>query len=312
MFLQLAALLAWALVQPSRCFQHSLLSYTRIARTYSHSILDASATAAARTVGFERSPHCAPHADSIANIDDFDGITSRGLRTVSVVESLLDHLYPPADASQRNALSRTDGYWPYIQHGEEPPLALTYGEFDVKSLAHILDQVKLLQQTHDCGNYKCSRDNQIFTDLGSGTGRMVLAAAALDPDWRLCRGIELLPRLHETAVAVAQERDCTTNAVTADSQTTTQTSRQAPVQLVCGSMMDIDFSDSDVVFCFSTCMADIMESVVGAAIIRQCRPGTIVVTTDYVVPQLAPPLHTEQLWCGLLDSQCTVYYHLVV
>jgi hypothetical protein len=38
---------------------------------------------------------------------------------------------------RRNALSRTDGYWPYIQKGEDLPQQFTYGEFDFTFFAQL-------------------------------------------------------------------------------------------------------------------------------------------------------------------------------
>lgn len=53
---------------------------------------------------------------------------------------------------------------------------------------------RILQYTND-DNW----DGKVFVDIGSGTGRLVFAAAALHSHWKKCRGIELLPGLNKAA-----------------------------------------------------------------------------------------------------------------
>jgi hypothetical protein len=115
------------------------------------------------------------------------------------------------------ALSRQDGYWPYISTGEEPPPELVYGEFDVGFFGTILDRALELMHSDSSssrsttataattGTLDSAASSKVFCDLGSGTGRLVLTAAALYP-WKLVRGIELLPGIH--AQAVAQLEKC--------------------------------------------------------------------------------------------------------
>jgi hypothetical protein len=124
-----------------------------------------------------------------------------GIGYEQVMEGI-DHLFPPDGLDKRTALSRKDGYWPFISKGTEPPKEFVYGEFDVLFFAQVLDRAKELWSAggNDNANDNDDKDwrNKVFCDLGSGTGRLVLAAAALHP-WKLCRGIELLQGIHEAA-----------------------------------------------------------------------------------------------------------------
>ena len=52
------------------------------------------------------------------------------------VLSGIKQLYPPQDLSERNAISRTDGYWAFIKNGEEIPQGLTYGEVSLSSFSY--------------------------------------------------------------------------------------------------------------------------------------------------------------------------------
>jgi len=118
----------------------------------------------------------------------------------------LDNLYPPNELSQRISKSRSDGYWSYVEDGMKPSQELTYGEFDFYFFAELLDRA--------CHHYYRNEDNvkrlnneqqnglngKTFVDIGSGTGRLVIGAAALHPGLSLSKGIEILPGIHESAI----------------------------------------------------------------------------------------------------------------
>lgn len=131
--------------------------------------------------------------------------TLDALQPTKVLEAI-DELFPPQGLSQRMALSRKDGYWPFINVGDEPPQELVYGEFDTLFFSTILHRARelLLGSTTTTSaatesQLSCQHEDWVFCDLGSGTGRLVLTAAGLFP-WKLCRGIELLEGIHEQAV----------------------------------------------------------------------------------------------------------------
>jgi hypothetical protein len=133
-------------------------------------------------------------------------VSSSGV-VLGEVHDQLEQYYPTAQWQQRNAVSRTDGYWPYLQQGRDPPAANTYGEFDFYSFAQLLEvaiqELPSLEEDEDGGKAPQGMNNNItFTDIGSGAGRLVLAAAALHPFWRRYRGVELLPGLHAMAQTV--------------------------------------------------------------------------------------------------------------
>jgi Histone methylation protein DOT1 len=240
-----------------------------------------------------------------------------------------------------NALSRTNAYWPYIQKGDTPPEELIYGEFDFFFFAKLLDRACALWDREHVG----TRDDKVFCDLGSGSGRLVLAAAALHP-WQLCRGVELLPGIHMLAVdnlALCRtekghgDDDAMVSAFALPSSSSTAESGTSscpisPVELICGSFEDpyFFFGDSDIVFVFSSCMgADLGQAGLSRAIGRQCRPGTIVISTDYLLPlegTIPPDPRDDRLpsgtfrlglieqldgWCWLTGGSSTAYIHKV-
>ena len=109
------------------------------------------------------------------------------------VRSALDLCYPRSaygtrrEVSYDAALAATDRFTP-----EGIPLAgdhMTYGEFDLTFFARLLRRAG--PAPRDC-----------FVDVGSGAGRLVLAAALLHPrTWRNCHGVELSAPLHDLAIA---------------------------------------------------------------------------------------------------------------
>lgn len=217
----------------------------------------------------------------------------------SVVECI-DGLYPPQGLDQRIALSRKDGYWPFISTGEDPPQELVYGEFDVGLLDESLQKARQLlpADTKD--------EDIVFCDLGSGTGRLVLAAAALHPNWKKVKGIELLESIYQEAqetiescrrdeIAIEEEEgsdESESETSSSEDSGFVLTSNDghelplAPIELECGSFTDpySSFGDADILFCFSSCLPQNIRIDLARSIGRQSRPGTIVITTEYQLP----------------------------
>ena len=113
----------------------------------------------------------------------------------------LNELYPPEELSKRNAVSRTDGYWEYVKREKQPPKHFTYGEYDILFFAELLDKAyeyhQGFERDHD---EKSGWDGKTFMDIGSGAGRLVIAAAALHPNLKSCIGVEILPSIHQLSL----------------------------------------------------------------------------------------------------------------
>ncbi len=140
---------------------------------------------------------------------------SETIKSSSIPQVLeaIDQLFPPQKLDERIALSRKDGYWPFISSGDEPPQEFVYGEFNTAFFAQILQRAgEILAADNDS-----SFQNWVFCDLGSGTGRLVLTAAGLFP-WRLCRGVELLEGIHNQAVEKLES--CRDMSISVDSTET--------------------------------------------------------------------------------------------
>ena len=312
-----------------------------------------------------------PNPNFNANATSLSGVL------FSKVMSGIDALYPPYELTKRNARSRSDGYWKYIERGEEPPQQLTYGEFDVDFFGILLDKSwkYFLEMEMSSTSDKVEHGKQhhvedtphpwegrTFCDIGSGSGRLVLTAAALHPAWKLCRGIEILSGLHNMSVSIAKscrrpEDDSMARQMlgmkndehelfalripcgnASDNATPLRASNNraqylplAPIEFTCGSFTDpYEYvGDIDCAFCFSSCMKPDIIQDLSVAIGRQCKPGTIVITTEFPLflhGRVDPvdndasipygPYEIELLekvdgWCWLLGGQSTAYIHRV-
>jgi hypothetical protein len=261
-----------------------------------------------------------PSARSNPLVDPDTRSPISGVRYSDVLDGL-HALYPPTELEARTALSRKDGYWPYVREGIDPPESNTYGEFDFFFFSQLLDRAHGLWKTHN-GEAIADWSDKVFIDIGSGTGRLVAAAAALHPSWKACRGIELLPTIHESAVEALGLCGTPPSLATPGQQLS-----MAPVELVCGSFDDphANLGDADLIFMFSSCLNPELLTQLSVAIGRECRPGTLIITTDYkldlagTVPTSSGGLAVFQLeqvdevngWCWCTGGKSTAHIHRV-
>ena len=127
------------------------------------------------------------------------------LMHASVVECVEDaeaymaaYLYPDRDAEARKSLAFQAQDTFFLEHEKHAAKDLvltkkytTYGEFPLASLHAIL-------QTLDLG------PKDVFLDLGSGSGRLVLGTALLFPYIKASVGIEVVPEMHAMATEAAR------------------------------------------------------------------------------------------------------------
>lgn len=159
--------------------------------------------------------------------------------------------------------------------------SLVYGEVSFHSLGEVLWGPWCRDLKPGC----------VFVDLGSGTGRGLLAAASLFPFGKLV-GIEILEGLHTAALEVSEHYD---RVVRPCFDTLTDARASMQMELVCGSFLDYDWpNEADVVFANSTCFDDaLMDEIAlqGQAL----RDGVIVITlTKALTSPYFDLLYSEQ------------------
>jgi SAM-dependent methyltransferase len=148
-----------------------------------------------------------------------------------------------------------------IQYRKEHELSennnYIFGEVQFSSFLEILNKLDLPKTK-----------GGVFVDLGSGTGRAVFLAR-LTQDFETCVGLEVLPSLHELAVAAKEFY-----------QTQTQIKCQlahAKVELVCGDLLEYDWSHATVVFVHSTCFDDELLQAMNRKA-KQLKSGSYFIT----------------------------------
>lgn len=286
----------------------------------------------------EANPNYNPNAESLSGV------------RYGLVQKGIDQLYPPKELSSRNAKSRTDGYWKYVERGEKPPLEFTYGEFDLLFFGELLDRAWEYYHSMSISTTK-PWENKTFCDIGSGTGRLVISAAALHPHWRVCKGLEILQGIHNESIHIADgcavpldkkhELDIIDEnvksilripqEVTPSSESDEKYIPLAPMQMTHGSFTNPYqyLADIDCAFVFSSCMNPDLLQQLSIAIGRQCRPGTIIITTEFplFLTGHIEPLQEDGImpfgvyeiellekidgWCWLMGGESTAYIHRV-
>ena len=139
---------------------------------------------------------------------------------------------------------------------------IQYGEVSPESFATALEW--------------CSpQPNEHFLDIGSGSGKAVLTAAALY-DFASSTGVEILQPLHEAALRA--HAACPRGSL-----------RCTDVRLVCADAFSMEppWHEADVVFCTTTCFTDeLIEQLEESA--AQLRTGArLIVTTRELRHQVA-------------------------
>lgn len=142
--------------------------------------------------------------------------------------------------------------------GREADPALTYGECTPEAVEHLM-------------TITGAKPGEVFYDLGSGTGKMVVYAAFLVP-LKKSVGVELLPELHDAAKMVGDRYISEIQPQLEDMRRDTQLEYQL------GDIFDTDLSDADIVVSHCcTCFDDALMQKLSDKL-ETCKPGTRIVT----------------------------------
>jgi SAM-dependent methyltransferase len=144
--------------------------------------------------------------------------------------------------------------------------SFTYGEIVFVSVAHLLEVVK-------------PQRGEIFYDLGSGTGRAVFAAYYIAPEFRACRGIELLQGLHDQAVKrlAAFDADATLRRAHKNDDDDDDDEKKRIVHFECADMLKTAwFADANVIYVSSICFEASLFTALYAQLKRVQRGTRII------------------------------------
>ncbi|NOS67709.1 MAG: SAM-dependent methyltransferase [Candidatus Peribacteraceae bacterium] len=136
--------------------------------------------------------------------------------------------------------------------------ALTYGECTPEAVEHIL-------------SITGAKPGEVFYDLGSGTGKMVVFAAFFMA-FKKSVGVELLPELHEAAQMVGKRYMEEIQPKLEDDR------RDTKLEYRLGDIFEADLSDADIVVSHCcTCFDDALMQKLSDKL-ESCKPGTRIVT----------------------------------
>lgn len=146
----------------------------------------------------------------------------------------------------------------------------TYGEIDFISFIALLALVQ-------------PDNNTVFYDLGSGTGKAVLACTMVFNVQKSC-GIELFSELHSTALKQHQRLQ----------RLATYKQKANTVCFINADFLHFDFSDATVIFLNATAFFGERWTAIHHQL-KQTKPGTIIITTSkklsseaFVVKKIVP------------------------
>lgn len=131
------------------------------------------------------------------------------------------------------------------------------------------------------------------SDLGSGIGKPVVAAALLFP-FRRAVGVELLPSLHALATSAAARL------------VNTNHSSPPSIEFVCGDLFQQDVTDADLVFVASTGFDARMFARL-AAHLATMRAGSVVLTLSLPLPGTDFEVALEQRY-RFSWGNCSVFF----
>ncbi|OMJ96226.1 hypothetical protein SteCoe_186 [Stentor coeruleus] len=125
--------------------------------------------------------------------------------------------------------------------------SLTYGEIEFRSFAELFYTIE--------SRYGGLPQGGIFYDLGSGSGKGILAAALLG-NFQECKGIEILDSLHNLCEKLISEyEDKFTQFVISNHDMWTVIPKLKSIK---GDIMKVDWTDARMIFVNSTCFDEEM------------------------------------------------------
>lgn len=153
--------------------------------------------------------------------------------------------------------------------------SLVYGETPFSAIAAILAAVVRLT------GWPGGLVGRTFVDLGTGSGKPLVAAALLAPGWRECVGVELLPGLVDAALELEERfREGLPHiqkGVKGLQYRVPPAARSTPLRVEQGDVLEVDWwSTADVVFACSTCFEEPLLAGI-AARAERLRPGSVIV-----------------------------------
>jgi len=195
------------------------------------------------------------------------------------IQTIIDRLYFSVDGYSLSFADRTGPL--------ETDKSFIYGEMLLESLSRVMDPVS-------------PQPGELFYDLGSGTGKLVMMAHLLYPFAR-AEGVELLPSLHAQALTVHARYDHEIRPALAEPR--------GEILFRHGDILEQDLSVADVIFIHGTCF---QEAFVNKLVdkMQACKAGARIVAPSglFYVPWLERKHEIEYATAWDTAATCYTYY----
>jgi|TARA_B110000977_G_scaffold103554_3_gene135151 hypothetical protein len=166
---------------------------------------------------------------------------------LEVMNSLYEHAYEGLDRDVGLEIAEES----HKKQARTPGIGYFYGELSWLGAWNLVGLAK-------------PKVGDVFLDMGSGLGKMVLSTA-MTRRFKQCVGVEILPELHQKACdAVTKLRE----SVGEDAF-----GMLPPIKLECGDMLAVDVGDADVVYCFATCFSPEIMGALESKLSAEMKPG---------------------------------------
>ena len=125
--------------------------------------------------------------------------------------------------------------------------------------------------------FKNSINEGIFYDLGSGTGKPVIAMSLMHKFKKLI-GIEFLANLIKLSQGIKQTYNATINEKFKKNKKILSFDKPNDIEFIQGDFFKHNWEDASVIFANSTCFSLEMINKIAEKANKECKKGTIIIT----------------------------------
>lgn len=116
-----------------------------------------------------------------------------------------------------------------------------------------------------------------FYDLGSGTGKAVIALSLMHP-FNKCVGIEYIENLHRLSLYIKNRYEKGIKEVFERNKDLINFTDINKIQFIQGDFLKQNWEETSLMFANSTCFSAELMTKIGDKANRECKSGTIIIT----------------------------------
>lgn len=152
-------------------------------------------------------------------------------------------------------------------------------------------------------------DDGIFFDLGSGTGKAVIAMSLMHKFKKL-QGIEFLENLMKLSQESKKNYDKTINDLFSKNKELLSFDKPNIIDFVQGDFLKQSWENATIIFANSTCFSSELINSIAEKANRECKKGTIIITFTKKLNKLNSDWETKEGFRRLMTwGIATIYVH---